>query len=266
MLPVIGIPCFFHESNGGHIRDASFAQQSYIRAIESTGAAPLLIPITVQEHTLKALFERIDGLLLTGGHDIDPSRYNEGSHPFLTQIDKQRDWVEFTITPWAISKDIPVLGICRGIQTLNVCAGGSLWLDLSTQVPNSIKHNYFPDYPRNQLSHLVQLETGSLLSGIFRQHELEVNSLHHQGIKDIGKKFRVSARAPDGIIEGIEMIDKTWIVGVQWHPEELINDNRNMKNLFKAFISACGNHTGKIININENSYNGKNNNYKTYLG
>lgn len=239
MNPVVGIPCYSQARQNEIFREASATQQSYIRALEETDIAPLLIPITSKLETVKDILGRIDGLLLVGGRDIDPRRYGQDPISNITAIDISRDIMEFTITPLCLSKHIPILGICRGIQTLNVSTGGTLWQDIATQVPNAIKHNYYPRYKRNRLSHYVQIEGNSRLSDIFPNRTIKVNSLHHQAIKTVGKGFKVTATSQDGIIEGIESIGKGWTVGVQWHPEELINDDPYMKELFYSFTSAC---------------------------
>ncbi|MEA3357836.1 MAG: gamma-glutamyl-gamma-aminobutyrate hydrolase family protein [Thermodesulfobacteriota bacterium] len=246
MRPVVGIPCYSQERQNDLFREASATQQSYLRALEQAGVASVLIPVSSTMEMIKDILERIDGLVLVGGRDIDPKRYGETPLPKLSPTDEKRDDLELNITSLCFSAHIPILGICRGIQTLNVCAGGSLWQDIATQVSNTIKHDYYPNYPRNKISHSVQIEKDSRLSEIFSNLTLNVNSLHHQGIKKIGEGFRVTALSTDGIIEGIEWIGESWIVGVQWHPEELINDDLHMKSLFEAFASACNDYlTGK---------------------
>ena len=239
MKPIIGIPSAFQEPQDKFGGGASAVAQSYLRALEMAGGVPLLIPITDQESTLRALYERLDGLLLAGGLDIDPVRFDESPHPELGKVDVQRDWVELTLTPWAVADGLPVPGICRGIQTLNVAAGGSLWQDIAAQVPDALRHRYYPDYPYNRLSHSVQLESDSLLAEVLDNLKLEINSLHHQAIKEVGAGLRVTARAPDGMIEGVESNDDAWVVAVQWHPEWLLDDDPRMKRLFEAFVVAC---------------------------
>lgn len=239
MQPIIGIPCAFQAPQDELGRGASAVPQSYLRALETAGGVPLLIPVTDRESTLQALYQRIDGLMLVGGVDIEPARYGELPHPALGKVDERRDWVELTVTSWTLADGLPVFGICRGIQTLNVAAGGSLWQDIAAQVPNALKHPYYPDYPFNRLSHVVYLERDSRLAKVFGARELEVNSLHHQAVKEVGAGLRVTARSPDGMIEGIENNGKVWVVAVQWHPEWLLDDDARMMRLFEAFVAAC---------------------------
>ncbi len=215
--------------------------QSYLQALEAAGAAPLLIPITKDKHVLQTLYETLDGLLLAGGVDIDPIHFGQAPHPALGKVDAQRDWVELTITPWALRDGKPILAICRGIQTLNVACGGTLWQDIATQAPEAIKHQYYPGYPYNRLSHTVKLEPDGRLAQILGDLELEINSLHHQAVKDVGQGLRVTARSPDGLIEALEGDGQAWVVAVQWHPEWLLDDDPRMSKLFAAFVSTCGN-------------------------
>jgi len=238
MTTIIGIPAAFQKPQYELGKGASAVPQSYLRALEIAGGAPLLIPITGQERTLRALYRHIDGLLLAGGVDIDPAHFDEPHHPKLGKIDTQRDWTELTLTPWAIADGMPILGICRGVQTINVAAGGTLWQDIEAQVPDSLRHPWYPDYPFNRLSHQVQLEPGSRLAELIGAVETKVNSLHHQAVKDVGAGLRATAQSADGIIEAIESTNGSWVLGVQWHPEWLIDDNPGMLRLFESFIAA----------------------------
>ncbi len=239
MKAIIGIPCACKTLADGSGRDASFIPQSYLQAIEMVDGVPLLIPITDRENTLRMLYQQIDGLLLAGGKDIAPARYGEEPHLQLGPVNTQRDWVEQTLTLWALADEMPLLGVCRGIQTLNVATGGSLWQDIAAQVPTAILHRYYPDYPFDRLSHSVQLEPGSRLEVILGERELEVNSLHHQAVKKVGAGLNVTARSPDGMVEGLESETDAWVVAVQWHPENLLENVPRMKRLFAAFVAAC---------------------------
>jgi putative glutamine amidotransferase len=241
MKPIIGIPCAMQEPQDEFDIGASAMSQSYLNALEAVGAAPLLIPITGQESTLRALYWHLDGLLLTGGADLDPALFDEPPHPKLGKVDAQRDWVELTLTRWALADEMPLLGICRGIQTLNVACGGTLWQDISAQVPDAIPHTFYPGHPFNLLAHSVQIEPGSRLAEALGALEMEVNSLHHQAVKEAGAGLHITGRAPDGLIEGLEGNGEAWVAAVQWHPEWLLDDDPRMKQLFATFAAACTN-------------------------
>jgi putative glutamine amidotransferase len=239
LKPIIGIPCASQEPQDELGSGASAVPQSYLYALESVGAAPLLIPVTESESTLKALYPHLDGLLLAGGVDFDPAIYHDVPHPKLGKVDAGRDWVELTLTRWALEDDLPILGICRGIQALNLSFGGTLWQDITEQVPQAIHHTYYPGYPYDLLVHSVAIEPGTRLASIFAAEEVRVNSLHHQAVKDVGAGLVVTAHAPDGLVEGLEGNENGWVVAVQWHPEWLLDEDPRMKALFAAFVEHC---------------------------
>ena len=245
-IPVIGVPAYWHESEAILGRSASAVPDSYIRALIAIDAAPLIIPVIQNGIVLASLFQQIDGLLLIGGPDLDPVHYHQSAHAGLRRITPERDELELQITQWALDRDLPIMAICRGIQTLNVAAGGSLWQDLASQVPASSKHDYHPDYPLDYLAHSVKPLPGTRLSGALGADEIMVNSLHHQAINELGKGLRPTAHAPDGIIEAVEAINATWVLGVQWHPEWLVNNDERMVRLFTAFRDVCIQH-GRTI-------------------
>jgi putative glutamine amidotransferase len=237
--PFIGIPCSMQEPQDELGSEASATPQSYLRAVELAGAVPLLIPITQQETTLREIYGHIHGLLLVGGVDIQPQRYHEQPHPALGKTDPKRDWVELVVASWALSDGLPILGICRGIQLLNIIFGGTLWQDVGAQASDTIEHNFHPGYAYNRLSHSVHLERHSRLAEVFGDLEVQVNSLHHQAVKVVGKGLSVTARAPDGIVEGLEGSNTAWVTAVQWHPEWLLEDDPRMKRLFETFVVRC---------------------------
>jgi putative glutamine amidotransferase len=199
----------------------------------------VLIPLNLSTGALRAIFERLDGLLLTGGADVDPKHYGEAIHEKCGQIDQVRDTVELTLTRWALAEGLPILAICRGIQVLNVAAGGTLYQDIASQMPGSLKHDCWPDYPRNYPAHQVTVNGDSILAAVLGQGRVAVNSTHHQAVKDLAPGFRVVARALDGVIEAIEGCGHPFAVGVQWHPEELVEDAPPMRRLFEEFVSAA---------------------------
>ena len=245
MKPIIGIPCAMQEPQDELGLGASAVPQSYLIALEAVGAVPLLIPITGQQYTLEGLYPHLDGLLLAGGVDLDPGLYDETPHPKLGKVDAQRDWVELTLTRWALEDGLPILGICRGIQTLNVACGGTLWQDIDAQVPEAEPHTFYPGHPYNLLAHDVHLENDSRLAEALGSLVVKVNSLHHQAVKKVGAGLKVSGRAPDGLIEALEGNGKAWVAAVQWHPEWLLEDDPRMKQLFGTFVANCTNSSKK---------------------
>ncbi len=223
VYPLIGIPSRSDQTNRSGT--PIFAQnRTYVEAVATAGGSPVLIPLNLNEGALRSVYERLDGLLLAGGGDLDPKHYGEAIHEKCGQPDEARDIVELTLARWSLAEGLPVFGICRGIQVMNVAAGGTLHQDIASQVPGSLKHDYWPGYPRNSLPHQVTVNDDSHLAAILGQCQVAVNSMHHQAVKDLAPRFRVVARATDGLIEAIEDDDHPFAVAVQWHPEELVED------------------------------------------
>lgn len=241
--PVIGVPGYWHESEAILGRQATAVPDSYIRALLKIDAIPLIIPVIQSPKILASFFEMIDGLLLIGGPDLDPVHFHQSAHAGLRKVTPTRDTVELKVSRWALDADIPIMAICRGAQVLNVAAGGTLWQDIASLLPNAAKHDYHPDYPEDFLAHTVKPLARSRLSAIIGDDEVSVNSLHHQAIDKLGQGLRTVAHAPDGIVEAVEGIDARWIVGVQWHPEWLVESDQRMLALFKAFGDACASHS-----------------------
>jgi len=236
--PLIGIPGRHDLSS----RSGSpvFAQgRTYVEAVATAGGAPVLIPLNLDQGRLRAIYERLNGLLLAGGADVHPRHYGETIHEECGEIDEARDTVELTLTRWALAEGLPILAICRGIQVLNVAAGGTLYQDIASQVPGSLKHDFWPDYPRNYLAHPATINDDSHLATILGERQVAVNSLHHQAIRDLAPGFTAVAQSPDGLIEAIEGRDHPFALGVQWHPEELVQDAPPMRRLFEEFVSVA---------------------------
>jgi len=245
--PVIGIPTQTLQSLGGispNIPTSWVMSQRYILTLTSVGAIPWMIPLVGDDReTLRGIYAELDGVFLPGGADVDPASYNEERHPLCDQSDPARDRVELTLIRWALEDRKPILGVCRGVQLLNLATGGTLYQDLNAQFPGSIKHDYFPhvgNYPRDYLAHTVRIAEGSRLGGLVGLPEIKVNSLHHQGIRTLGQGLVATAVAPDGLIEAVEVADDHFAVGVQWHPEVLSDNDPAMRRLFEAFIDAAG--------------------------
>jgi len=212
---------------------------AYVRAVLAAGGLPVIfVPDFTPEQTIE-LFGDCDGLLLTGGEDVDPSHYGAAPHPRLGTVDPRRDADELALVAEARARELPILAICRGIQLLDVAMGGTLYQDLPSQRPGNIEHD--SPSPRDVRSHPVNIVEHSRLAQILDATHLDVNSLHHQAVDRVGEGLVVTATAPDGVIEGIESSDPhEWIVAVQWHPEELaLQPEAADLKLFTALVTAA---------------------------
>jgi len=233
--PLIGVTTSHMKSKRGLPMTATAVQ--YIRALEQAGAAPVLIPLDISPATLEAIFARLDGVLFTGGGDVDPAYFDSEPHAKIYGVDRVRDEVEFALVKQAIERHVPFFGICRGHQVINVALGGTLYTHISDQHPNAIEHSYHQVKPRDYRAHPVQVSEGSHLSRVVDKPILEVNSLHHQGVREIAAGLKAVGFAPDGLIEAMEVPDHPFGISVQWHPEWLMDDTSMA--LFRAFVEAC---------------------------
>lgn len=212
--------------------------EAYINAVVRAGGIPLLIPLGLPESDWKELCSHLDGILLTGGSDIDPIRFNGQNHPSVYDIDSERDALEIALVQHAAENHLPFLGICRGVQAINVALGGTLFTHIADQVPGALRHDWYPNIPRDYRAHSVTLEPSSRLASILGETQPQVNSLHHQGLDRIGQGLVAVGHAPDGLIEAVELPGHLFGIGVQWHPEWL-QDDPAMRKLFQAFIQAA---------------------------
>ena len=235
MKPIIGVTSDYNGGDrpefGGKI-PTCFLRDRYVHAIEATGGIPLILPpLEAPSKSARSILDRIDGLLLTGsGPDIDPALYGERQRFRFKTMDPKRFSLERALIRQAMKRAMPILGICGGMQMLNVAAGGSLYQDLKGQMPKAMAHQR-----GGKPAHMISVKRGTLLSKILKRDQLRVNSAHHQGVKQVAPGYVVNAEAPDGVIEGIEAIDYPFVLGVQWHPEFLNPDDRS-EILFKAFL------------------------------
>ncbi len=236
-LPLIGLTTYNQQNRYGYPIAALMHQ--YIRAVAQAGGAPVLIPTGLDRSGVEALVDRLDGFLFTGGGDIEVSRYGGQNHPRLMDVDAERDVLEFELAQAAAQAGKPFLGICRGFQVINVAFGGALYVDIADQMPGAIKHAYDSGSERTLLAHEVRLEPASRLAALLGETRLQVNSLHHQGAKEIPARLRPVGFAPDGLVEALEMDGHPFGVAVQWHPEWL-TDQPAARRLFRAFVLAAG--------------------------
>lgn len=242
--PRIGVPCRGDISGLYRGRPINAQNVSYLKAIIEAGGVPFLIPVVADGEVLRTLFTMADGILLTGGGDVDPGNYRQAPSEFLSDVQPDRDRQEITLIQWCLAEGKPLFGICRGIQVMTVAAGGSLWQDLARENPRAQRHDYYyndDSFPRDFLAHQVRLEPDSVVARALAQETVEVNSLHHQAVRDLLPPFRVVGRAGDGVVEAIEAPGHPFAVGVQWHPEELLHKRPEAGRLFSAFVSACVN-------------------------
>ena len=232
MRPVVGITLGDGDRPGYHSM-----REDYVRSVERSQAVPVVLP-ALRPEDAAALLDRLDGLVLSGGIDVDPALYGEAPHPKLGRVDRHRDEFELALTREALARDLPLLAICRGQQVLNVATGGSLVQDIPSELKGAVTH----DAPgrRTRRSHTVEVTPGSKLGEILGEGTLSVNSFHHQAVDRLGKGLVVSARSSrDGVIEGVERPGAAFVVGVQWHPESFWNDERSFQRLFDAHVQAC---------------------------
>jgi len=237
--PVIGIPCsiypdsWFTPANGNAI--------SYLRAIEAAGGIPSLTHLTDDAEVLDAHYDRCDALLLAGGEDVDPACYGAAPHPRLGTTNPQQDEVEIALARRAVAEGRPVLGICRGVQLLNVALGGTLYQDIPAELPGALAHDESTERrDMSYLAHPVALEADSWLAGRLDASEILVNTLHHQALRDVAPGLRVTGRAPDGVVEAVEGTSSGFVLGVQCHPEELWERaDRRWARLFEGFVAVA---------------------------
>ena len=238
-VPIIGIPTCTRTVNE---RVFHSVNEKYPNALmDATDCLPMLIPAIGSKVDVCVMLDRLDGLLLTGSpSNVHPSHYGgEASHP-ETMNDPERDATTLPLIREAVRRDLPILAICRGIQELNVALGGTLHQRVH-ELPGAVDHRYSKDTPEEKRGHEVALTAGGFFAGLAGgASRIKVNSRHGQGIDRVASRLRVEAVAPDGLIEAVVLPDARFVVGVQWHPEDLARENAFSQALFGAFAAACG--------------------------
>lgn len=237
MRPLIGITTSDVYAERGKLYHRAYALNAH--AIADAGGLPVYIPTGLDEATLREVYERLDAVLLPGGPDVDPSEYGQERHPQTKIIDVPRDALELTLARWTVADDRPLFGICRGHQVMNVALGGTLVQDIPSQVETTLTHDLPDEYPRDTRLHDVAIEPNSRLAAILGTTQVTVNSLHHQSVERVAPGVNLTAQAPDGVVEAIEMPDKHFVLSVQWHPEDLYENDDMMRRLFEEFVSAA---------------------------
>lgn len=212
--------------------------RDYMDAVSRCGAVPVLLPLTGDVFAWEEIVTRMDGLLFSGGGDVDPRMYGEEKLGCCGAVCPERDWMEMNLFRLALDRDVPVLAICRGLQIMNCALGGTLYQDIGEQETGTLNHVRH-DIPREP-AHEVRITDGRLLKIVTGAETLHVNSRHHQAIRTLGMGLLPCAVAPDGIIEGVEVPGKRFALGVQWHPESMSEKHPEEQKIFNAFTEACG--------------------------
>lgn len=246
MKPLIGVTINYSYDDeigklahlGGPKQEWQLLANDYIKAIEKGGGIPIILPIYNDISNVESIINILDGILFSGGNDINPYYYNENFSEKIGTIVPERDIQELTLMKKILTETrIPVLGICRGHQLLNIACGGSLYQDM---ISAGLQEHFFLSSPMNYAIHKVNISENSKYKNIFSSLKIDVNSYHHQAIKKLGENIVAIAHDDKGIIEAIELIDDDrFVLGVQWHPETLVDNYEDQLNIFRTFIRAC---------------------------
>lgn len=229
--PIIGITTFI-SSKGLTL------PTTYIDAVDDSDGVPMVLAKTPDTEKIKSQIDKVDALLLTGGNDIEPALFNEEPHQQLGEIEPGRDEYESKLIEHALEKEIPVLGICRGAQILNIQQGGTMYQDIYDQIDTEV-NQHTQKAARNYLAHTVNIKKDSLLHRIVGQTKIRTNTFHHQANKDVPDHFIISATSPDGVIEAVESTVHDFVMGLQWHPEGTYFNDEPSKKIFHALVEAA---------------------------
>lgn len=236
MKPVIGVTPQYNIEN-----QQIKVEKVYFEAIEQAGGIPILLPLHNKGSELKDLISRLDGVVFTGGPDVNPMYFNEEPLPECGVIILERDKMEIELVSMVIEKKLPVLGICRGIQLLNIALGGDIYQDLAVQYQQNkeVRIAHYQKSDRATKTHKVAIEFGTLLSRIIGKDEIWVNSFHHQSVRRLADGLTVAAKSSDGLVEAFTMENYPFFLGIQWHPEDLFLSDQNAQRIFNEFIIAA---------------------------
>jgi putative glutamine amidotransferase len=230
--PVIGVVPLYDDE-----KESLWMLPGYMDGIVDAGGMPIMLPLTSDKAILKQLLDTVDGILMTGGHDVSPDIYGEEKLDDSVVCNEDRDSMEKELIGQALEKDIPILGICRGIQFLNAFLGGTLYQDLGKQHPSETEHHQKPPY--DVPIHEVKIIQDSGLYRLLREYVISVNSYHHQAVKDVADELKVMAVSEDGLVEAVELPEKRFVWAVQWHPEFSYRVDDNSKLIFREFVKHC---------------------------
>ncbi len=234
MKPVIGITPLYDVQ-----KSSIWMLPGYMDGIAQAGGVPVILPLNADDTDIERLFRVIDGLLLTGGQDVDPALYGEEKDEKCGEVCSMRDILEKKLFQKAMSIDLPVFGICRGLQFINAVMGGTLYQDLPAQFASPNAENHKQTASRDIHTHKVTLVQSSPLYALLEAEKLSVNSFHHQGIRTLAPGMLPSAISEDGLVEAIYAPHKSFVQAVQWHPECCLETDEPSRKIFRAFVNAC---------------------------
>ena len=229
--PIIGVTPLWDEEKNSY-----WMLPGYLEGLEEAGAIPIILPLAADGADIAQLADLCDGFLFTGGQDVAPQLYGEAMKPTCGELCPARDTLEQELLNRALEQDKPILGICRGLQILNVTLGGTLYQDLPTEHPSEIEHSMKPPY--DQAAHTVRILPDTPLAALLQKQELGVNSCHHQAIRSLAPSLVEMARSTDDLIEAMYLPGKTFVWGVQWHPELSFRTDEDSRKMFMALVTA----------------------------
>lgn len=230
MKPLIGVSCNFVEKEGG--AGDCVVGAPYVDAVRIAGGLPAILPPLDRAEDAQELLGRLEGVVFIGGADLRPQRYGEEMHPMTKLVSERREKADFLYLDAAMRRDMPTMAICYGCQALNVAFGGSLYQDIPMQIKTGVLH------AGTGARHGVRVERGTKLWGILKRDEIETNSFHHQAVKAVKEPMVVSARASDGVVEAIESTRHRLMLGIQWHPERMVDKEEHLM-LFQALVEEA---------------------------
>ena len=229
--PILGVTLLWDEEKNSY-----WMLPGYLEGLEEAGAIPIILPLAADGADIAQLADLCDGFLFTGGQDVAPQLYGEAMKPTCGELCPARDTLEQELLNRALEQDKPILGICRGLQILNVTLGGTLYQDLPTEHPSEIEHSMKPPY--DQAAHTVRILPDTPLAALLQKQELGVNSCHHQAIRSLAPSLVEMARSTDDLIEAMYLPGKTFVWGVQWHPELSFRTDEDSRKMFMALVTA----------------------------
>lgn len=239
--PLIGLTPS-HNTDSGDIQ----MRPTYLKALMAAGAIPVILPLTSCVSDLKQFADILDGFLFTGGPDVHPFLFGEETQAHCGSVSPERDQMELALLPIVMETAKPILGICRGVQLLNIGLGGNIWQDIPSQTESGFPLAHSQPFAFSIPAHTVTVKPGSRLAEITQSETLSVNSMHHQAVKDVAPGLTATAFSSDHIVEAVEMTDYPFFIGVQWHPEYLWEKDDASLKLFQAFVNASRSAGGSL--------------------